>query len=116
MAKPKACQTPNAEMTPISSNPANKPELERPFKAERCPREPGSFCGAWVGPVTAPLQVCLQPPAAAQACWRVEGHPPPPQPPVLKGRKEGAGFWQRPSAKGADLASCCVPEPRDTES
>lgn len=60
MAKPKACQTPNAEMTPISSNPANKPELERPFKAERCPGEPGSFCGPWVGPVTAPLRVGLQ--------------------------------------------------------
>ena len=110
MAKPKACQTPNAKMTPISSNPANKPELERPCQAERCARELGSLCSPWVGAVAAPLQVWLQPPAAARACWRVDGLP------VPEGGKEGAGFWQQPPAKGADPASCCTLEPRDTES
>lgn len=72
MAKPKACQSPNAEMMPGSSNPANKLELERPFKAERCLWEPGSFCSPWVGPVAAPLQGVLEggwgdPCAAGQA-------------------------------------------------
>lgn len=104
MAKPKACQTPNAEMTPISSNPANKPELERPFKAERCPGEPGSFCGPWVGPVTAPLRVGLQQEGAGGT------------PPVPKGRQEGAGVRQQPPGERADPAACCTLEPRGTES
>lgn len=84
MAKPKACQTPNAEMTPGSSNPANKPELERPFKAERCLWEPSSFCSPWVGPVSAPLQGVLEggwgdPCAAGQAGGDAPGSSPQPR-------------------------------------
>ena len=40
MAKPKACQTPNAEVTPVSSNQADKLELAQHWEAERCPRDP----------------------------------------------------------------------------
>lgn len=83
MAEPKACQTPSAAVAPSSSIPAKAPQLGTPFKAERCPREPGSSCGPWVGPLTAP-------PAAPYTGWRDP----------LKGWKEGAGSWQQPPAKG----------------
>lgn len=93
MAKPEACQTPSAAVAPSSSIPAKAPQLGTPFKAERCPREPGFSCGPWVGPITAP-------PAAPYTGWR---NP-------LKG-------WLLAAApRQGDPVSWGGLEPRDTES
>lgn len=54
--------------------------------------------------VTAPLQMWLQPPAAARTGWRVQGL-------LAQGVEVGAGFGQQHPAKGADPVSCCTPEP-----
>lgn len=104
MAKPKAFQSPNAEVTPSSSSPAKKPGLERPFKAEKSPWEPSSSRGPWVGlsplPYTCGCSLLPQP-GRAGGCRD-------PQP---MGKKWGAGFGQQHPAKGADPVSCCSPEP-----